>query len=389
MGSLVNLHESSCGTSIRPVFHEIMHLLGFTHEFQRHDRPNIFTASSDPTGTRQQTEFDPFSITMYNAELISANPYDKASEPFLKGRSFLSICDWNLLLTLYPGPNKPPRCRTNEIANVLSPSPTFMNSCRYRNPAKMCHLYNEFLFQSGECVLPNNQKYPDLKKEFFSADAIGLTQVGTKTKLRGKKKVRPATKDESEDDNDGSKNANSDDDDSTDDNDDGTTDDSDDDSIDSSDDDSKDTSDDDNTTDTSDDDSISNNADDDSINNSDGDDSIYDSHDDDDSGNVIMKPFNKRLAELGVGGRKTVRSKSQFCRQYISRNTSILQHEECVPACLIGCKRYASGRSLTKCMHEKYSPCMRHTRRSSFSLLLSYTASFVITLVYLTLITKL
>lgn len=296
----INLPDSKC-TSIHMVLHEVLHLLGFSHEHERPDRPNYFTTTSFKNRMRQHTDFDPLSVMMYHASNVAPNADSEKTKFFAHRRNFMSTCDWNLLLTLYPGPNKPPKCRTNEIAKVLTPTPLMKNYIPYFVPEVRCHLYNELHFENGECVLPKGQQYPDLKKEFFSDDVIDLSQPGTKTKT----KKRPRKKRSVDDSN---------------------------------------------------------------------------SYSDDDENGV-----NSDL-DLPVRTLKSWPAKLQFCNNYFSRNSSILQNAQCVSACLAGCKKYAPDKSLTQCIRESYSPCARRAIKNSLSLPISCLVSFVTALFYVSLV---
>lgn len=88
-GVYMNLHEQVCLTR-QFVLHEILHVLGFHHEHQRPDRPDYIEAETFPDPMGRHTEFDPFSITMYEANLIAPNASPEQTKFFRKYHAFMS-----------------------------------------------------------------------------------------------------------------------------------------------------------------------------------------------------------------------------------------------------------------------------------------------------------
>lgn len=166
----MNLHPDQC-TTIHMVLHEVLHLLGFHHE---HERPEVQTyfPSASPGGkwvVGNSTPFDSLSVMMYPEVTVGKHIDPQWREAAGGRRSFMTTCDWNLLLTIYPGRYEPPACVPNKIANVLLPT---LDGLAHWNgnltkALWMCHYQNEFHFDDKRCVVPRGKKYPSIDVEFF------------------------------------------------------------------------------------------------------------------------------------------------------------------------------------------------------------------------------
>lgn len=311
--SRINLSEERC-TTLHLVLHEVLHLLGFMHEHQRTEKDKVFVNNTMPALSKmgEHTPFDPLSVMNYRLDLTG--PYKNSSwNKFSKDRrSFMSTCDWNLLLRLYPGPNKPPECKVDQIANVLRPTKKLVLRFGYKKAEDLCHLGNESFFDEQECVIPGNKKYPDLKLEFFDSNAMSLTgknwkklcrRVMNRQRKQRSNKIAWNEKDIS---------------------------------------------------------------------------SKLDS----------VKPTSSFTQSDHLAASQKLfphlLKKRTYCSRLMSRNTSVISHDQCVLACLSGCEKYAIEKPLLQCLHEDYSPCFEWSEKLSSSLTPAsfYLPFFLYTVVY-------
>lgn len=161
----MNLHPSVC-TTLHMYLHEFMHLLGFIHEHERPDAQNhYYSRLPYPVSMTYYTAFDSFSVMNYPRMAIGdlINPW--LNEVSKGRRSFLSRCDWTLLLSVYPGKNIPPSCIPNYAPKVLKPSRKLLQLYNRTRSEYLCQYNNEWLYETEYCVTPNNRMYPNLSVE--------------------------------------------------------------------------------------------------------------------------------------------------------------------------------------------------------------------------------
>lgn len=161
----MNLHPAVC-TTLHMYLHEFMHLLGFVHEHERPDaQSHYYNRLPNPVNLSYFTEFDSFSVMNYPRHAIGdlINPW--LNEVSKGRRTFLSRCDWSLLLSVYPGKNVAPQCIPNYAPNVLVPSEKLLKSYSQDRSYYLCQYNNEWLYETGYCVTANKKQYPNLSTE--------------------------------------------------------------------------------------------------------------------------------------------------------------------------------------------------------------------------------
>jgi hypothetical protein len=161
----INIPPLMCN-SIHMVLHEVMHVLGFGHEHERSDANGHYVRELNEVHTTVfQTEFDELSVMSYPESVIGPTTNTKIRDIARGRRSFLSRCDWNLLLQLYPSNRSPPDCIPNYVPDLLVPTPALLEYLDAESAKELCHYQNEFFFDVGFCDTGVNSSYPPLEDE--------------------------------------------------------------------------------------------------------------------------------------------------------------------------------------------------------------------------------
>lgn len=161
----MNLHPAVC-TTLHMVMHEFLHLLGFMHEHERQEASQHYiNLRANTYAESYGTAYDVLSVMSYPHAAIGPTRDPYLNELSKHRRTFLTRCDWNLLLTLYPSENPPPTCVPNFIPRLLVPTQKLLAIHNRDRAEFLCRYSNEWLYDAQYCVPPNFSAFPSLSHE--------------------------------------------------------------------------------------------------------------------------------------------------------------------------------------------------------------------------------
>ena len=198
---IMSLETKTC-TNPAAMLHEFAHLFGLNHEHRRPDRNlyiKIINSNIDDSHVHEFPKvpfpktrlgqhlsgykYDIASIMHYNSVAFSKSggvtivSRDKQWRSSLRySGTMMSTCDWNKILTLYPGLKKPPECIPNSRGWQYVPTEACYQMYGHLNCQTACHYVGGDLIKSNICnynsetgkpVLPQNLQ----RNPYFQTDA--------------------------------------------------------------------------------------------------------------------------------------------------------------------------------------------------------------------------
>jgi hypothetical protein len=155
--------------SIYTVLHEVMHILGCVHAHERNSGKYIYFRQSDEVYiATHETIYDELSVMIYpnQINIVKTNNSQRIMQNIARGRqSFISRCDWNFIIQLYPSGQVLPECITNYMPDVLIPTPFLLKYLDIVAARYLCRYQNEFFFDVGYCETNQWNFYPSIKDE--------------------------------------------------------------------------------------------------------------------------------------------------------------------------------------------------------------------------------